>query len=435
MSAAPTFAAPTTPAHCTQQSAPRLMPMPSAPVQRDVPRGTAQARRLVLLATIAVIGLNLRPFMTAVGPLSGQIHAATGLDLARMSLLTLVPMLLMGVVAFAGPALQGRFGAKPLVIAALAALLAGSGARLFVESGNQLIATAAVLGLGAAIIQAVFPGMIKGLFPHQTGMVMGLYSGMLMGGGALGAQLAPRIAARSGDWHIGLGWVVVLPVIGLALACAFLPRPARKAQSPRGKAGAGLIRQPRLWLLMGCFGLVNGGYSSVVAWLSPSYQALGWDSAPSGSLLAVLALFQAASALFLPILARRGHDRRPWLALTLAAQFAGFSGLAFWPEAAPLLWAALLGAGLGGCFSMSLIVALEHLPDPAEAGALSAMMQGGGFLLASLPPFLLARLHDWSGGFATGWLLHLAAVLVVAVLVTRLSPASYGPALQSPTRG
>lgn len=51
-----------------------------------------------------------------------------------------------------------------------------------------------------------------------------------------------------------------------------------------------------------------------------------------------------------------------------------------------MLWSAVLGAGLGGCFALSMIVALDHLPDPAEAGALSALMQSGGFLLAALPP-------------------------------------------------
>lgn len=412
-------------------------PLTTAPAKPAAPavRPASRWQSAILVAVIAIVGLNLRPFMTVIGPLAGPVHEATGLDLAGMSLLTLVPMLLMGVLAFAGPALQGRFGAKPLVIAALAALLLGSGARLFVVTGGQLIATAAVMGLGAAIIQAAFPGMIKGLFPKNTGVVMGVYSGMLMGGGALGAQLAPRIAAAGGDWHIGLGWVVILPVIGLVLALAVLPRTARPAgKGRRVPIGAGLLRQPRLWLLMACFGLVNGGYSSVVAWLAPSYQALGWSSAASGSLLAVLALFQATSALFLPLLAQRGRDRRPWLALTLVAQFIGFCGLAFAPEAAPVLWVALLGAGLGGSFSMTLIVALEHLPDPAEAGALSAMMQGGGFLLASLPPWILARLHDAGGGFASGWWLHLAAILVVAVLVARLSPRSYGPALQNRSR-
>ena len=79
-----------------------------------------------------------------------------------------------------------------------------------------------------------------------------------------------------------------------------------------------------------------------------------------------------------------------------------FCRLILRPETAPFLLALLLGAGLGGSFSLTMIVALEHLPDPAEAGALSAMMQGGGFLIAAIPPWIVALLHDMTGGFRAG---------------------------------
>lgn len=101
----------------------------------------------------------------------------------------------------------------------------------------------------------------------------------------------------------------------------------------------------------------------------------------SGKLLALLALSQAASALSLPILARKYKDRRPWLWFTLFMQFAGFAGLAFIPEFASVLWVICLGIGLGGCFALTLIVALDHFEEPNNAGALSALMQGGGFYL------------------------------------------------------
>src|SRR5690606_37225501 len=114
---------------------------------------------------------------------------------------------------------------------------------------------------------------------------------------------------------------------------------------------------------MGCFGLINGGYTSVVAWLAPVYQAHEWGAAASGSLLAVLSVSQAATALTLPILARKTPDRRPWLWLTLALQAAGFAGLAFMPTVAPFVLAVILGAGLGGCFALIMIVALDHMPD------------------------------------------------------------------------
>ncbi|MEF9602666.1 MFS transporter, partial [Paracoccus sp. PXZ] len=178
--------------------------------------------------------------------------------------------------------------------------------------------------------------------------------------------------------------------------------------------------------------LINGGYSSSVAWLSPAFQDLGWSAGTSGGLLAVLAVGQAVSALVTPALANRGSDRRPWLGICLAMQALGFAMLVLRPEAAPHPVAFLLGAGLGGCFSLMMIVALDHLPDPAQAGALAALMQGGGFLLAAIPPWILALLHDLTGSFTPGWALHLAAVLTVGVLALRLSPASYRHALRHP---
>jgi CP family cyanate transporter-like MFS transporter len=388
--------------------------------------GHPPAAGLLLLGVVVLVGLNLRPFITGIGPLAAGIGAETGLGLQGLALLTLVPMLLMGVFAFAGPSLQARLGARLSVIGALALLGLGSLLRLFVATGWQMVGTAALLGLGAAIVQAVFPGIVKQQFPRHVGLVMGLYSAMLMAGGALGAQVAPLVA-RSMGWHAGLAWMAVPALLAVLLAAFCLPRDGPRLAS--GSAAA-FLRRPRTWLLMACFGLVNGGYSTAVAWLAPSYQEHGWAAAASGSLLAIMAVSQALAALLLPALAGRGEDRRPWLWLTLAMQAAGFAALAFRPEAAPVLWAALLGAGLGGCFSLSMTVALDHLPDPAEAGALSALMQGGGFLIAAMPPWIVAVLHDLTGTFLAGWLLHLACVAVVAGLTFRLSPQSYAPAMK-----
>lgn len=394
--------------------------------------GSSHAPRALLLAAVAFVGLNLRPFITGIGPLVDDIGAQTGLDLKGISLLTLVPMALMGVVAFAGPLLQSRIGARRSVIASLFVLSAGSLLRLFATTGWQMVGTAALLGLGVAVIQAVFPGIVKKQFPNQVGVVMGLYSATLVGGGALGAQAAPLIVSATGDWHFGLAWMAVPAVLALLLAVYSLPRDHVVRKS--GVSAMAMLARPRLWLLMACFGLVNGGYSTVVAWLAPFYREHGWSAAASGSLLAIMALFQGLAALLLPMLAR-GKDLRPWLWLTLAMQAAGFVALAFRPEAAPFASAMLLGSGLGGCFALSMIVALDHLPDPTEAGALSALMQGGGFLITAFPPWIVAALHDATGSFVAGWLMHLVAVLVVAALYWRVSPASYARAMSVPTMG
>jgi CP family cyanate transporter-like MFS transporter len=170
---------------------------------------------------------------------------------------------------------------------------------------------------------------------------------------------------------------------------------------------------------------MNGGYASTVAWLAPFYQTHDWTATQSGSLLAILSIARAFSALLMPALARRNVDRRIWVAVALLLQIMGFAGLALWPDAMPTLNAIVLGLGLGGCFSLFMLVALDHLPSPTQAGALNALMQGGGFILAALAPLVMAQLHQFSGNWVAGWLYQACAAGLVMVLVSRFNPKSY----------
>ncbi len=383
---------------------------------------------LALLALVALIGINLRPFLAGPGPIVPDIVADTGMGYGGLAMLTLLPMFLMGVGAFVSPRIQAVVGTRRGLLGALCMLILGSLLRLAVPNGVSLILTAALCGAGVAFIQAAFPGIIKERFPKSIPAVTGLYSGMMMGGGALGARFMPMLVGIGYSWREALASLALPALIALAVASRTLTD-TKVAQPDRTLVGQ-LLRRPRTWALMAAFGLVNGGYSSMVTWLAPYYQAFGWTSADSAGLFAIMAVCQAVSALGLPVLARRGIDRRPWLLLALTMQAIGFFGLAFLPTAAPVLWAASCGAGLGGCFALAIVTALDHLPRPEQAGALAALMQGGGFLLAALPPFAMALLHDWSGGFSSGWVMHLLCITVTAVLYLRFNPKRYDQAMR-----
>ncbi|MCT9126873.1 MFS transporter [Cupriavidus gilardii] len=410
------------------------------------------------LAAIVLAGLNLRPFLTGIGPLAPVIRNSTGLDYRGMAWLTLLPMVLIGVGACLAPAMRRWLGERRAVLLALALVGIGSLLRLAWPGGTALIATAALCGLGTAAAQAALPAIVKRQFPARMAMVMGLYSAALMAGGALGAQLTPWIAGLSGSWHAGLAAWALPAWAGWLLAWRTLPRdaavePATAAGDvadarananatvdARARANASrptaipvlrLLKRPRTWLLMASFGVMNGGYASLIAWLAAYYQERGWSGPASGGLIAVMSVAQAAAALALPTLAARSPDRRTWLALALAMQAIGFAGLAGWPDLAPLAWAIIGGAGLGGCFSLYLVVALDHLPRPEDAAALGALMQGGGFLLAGCAPWLAAVLHDATGSFAAAWWYHLAAVVLVMLATTRFDPRRYLAAMPS----
>ncbi len=91
-----------------------------------------------------------------------------------------------------------------------------------------------------------------------------------------------------------------------------------------------------------------------------------------------------------------------------------------------------MGIGLGGCFALTLVVALDHFSNPAQAGGLSALMQGGGFLITSIGPWSSASIRDFSGSFSYAWILHLGLVAIAAVLVQRLIPKNY-PSVMPPS--
>jgi len=390
------------------------------------------AESVALIALVVLIGLNLRPFLTAPGPVLSDIAADTGMGFGALSLLTFLPMMLMGLGAFAAPRVQSRFGTRRSMFAALAVLATGSLLRGFVPDGISLVLTAVLCGAGVAMIQALMPGLIKASFPSSIATVTGLYSAMIMGGGALGARLTPWLAGNQHNWRFALAILAIPAVLALLTALPILRETSSSGKKSR--ITGHLLQRRRTWVLMAAFGLVNAGYSSMVAWLAPYYQSLGLAASTTGNLVAAMAIAQALAAFGLPLLARHSTDRRPWLLLTLAMQAVGFAGLAFAPQLSPFFWSAICGAGLGGSFALAMITSLDHLPRPEEAGALAAMMQGGGFLIAALGPVATAFLHGLTTSFASGWIMHLVLVASICPLYLSFNPHKYAHVMKLPVQ-
>ncbi|MGU7784656.1 cyanate transporter [Burkholderia sp. PU8-34] len=393
--------------------------------------GTAQAVRRPhavsvsygALALLVLAGLNLRPFLTAFGPVLDLVRADTGLGFRAAALLTTLPFVLMGVIAGVGVGLARRLGEQRALSAALLLIAAGCTSRLWTAGSAGLIASAAVAGAGVAVVQALVPGLAKRWFVDRLPLAMGLYSAALVGGGAFGAIAGPWLAARGG-WHLALAVWAVPALVTLVLWRAKAPRDAVRAATAPPPVAA-FARIARAWQLALFFGLCNSGYASLVAWLPAFYRSVGMSAQASGNLLAWMAVFQATGALAMPMLAKHSRDRRNVLWLTLALQAAGFAGFAALPAFAPWFWVASAGLGLGGFFSMSLIVTLDHLPDARLAGALAAFVQSIGFLIVAASPWLIGWLRDAGGGFAIAWWMHVALVVAMAALNAVFSPVSY----------
>jgi len=379
------------------------------------------------LLLVVLLALNLRPILTSIGPLLEPMRTSTGLGYQQAALLTALPVLCMGLVPLLQPWLRRWISEHGGMLGGLAAIALACLWRLQLDSAWALLASAVLAGLGVAVVQGMMPGLVNRWFPGRLAAAMGLYSAALMSGGGLAAVLGPHISGHFGHWQAGLG-VWAMPALLAVLAWAML-RPRDAAPKLAGAAGGHWFGTRRAWLLALYFGLINGGYTSMVAWLPAYHLEHGGTAQGGGDLVGLMTIFQVAGALGLPLLLRGWADRRPGLWLALAIQLAGFLGLLLAPNGAMGVWVAMIGFGLGACFSLSLTLTLEHLKTPAEAGSLAAFVQGVGFIITGIVPYITGWLRDVSGDFQASWTLLTVTVLAMLLVTTCFAPRGYAAAI------
>jgi CP family cyanate transporter-like MFS transporter len=388
----------------------------SRPSAKPTPAGAGTATGWGLLVLVTAVALNLRPAITAVPPVLDTIQTALGLSAAAAGLLTALPVVCMGAFAPAGAALGRRVGREAAVSCALVLVAAGTLARGLGASVVPLYGGTLVAGIGIAMGGALLPGVVKDWFPARAGAVTGVYTaGLVAGAMVASAATVPLMEAFGLDWPAGLA---VWGLLAAAALAAWAPLTRRR------RAGAGPAQGPlrlpwrsgvawRVTLYMGSQSLL---YYAALTWLSPLYLDAGWSASRAGLLLGLFSLTQIFSALAVPALADRGGDHRPWLALcvgTVTLMLAAF-GLA--PTAAPWLWAALLGLGVGGMFALALALLVNVASTPAAAARLSGMALLVGYLLAATGPVLAGALHDAAGSYRVPFL-ALAGIGVATLAV------------------
>ncbi|WP_248738029.1 cyanate transporter [Pseudomonas sp. MWU12-2029] len=384
----------------------------------------ATARPAVwLMLGIVLVALNLRSSMAAVGPLLSAIRGDIPLSFSLASLLTMLPVMAMGLAMFFGIGISQRLGERRTVLLSLLIIGVATLSRLFLDSAAQLIVSAVLAGIGIALIQALMPALIKSRFPDNVALCMGLYVTSIMGGAALAASFAPRVMLGTGSWRAGLAIWAVLALIALLFWWSQRDdAPPIAASAARKEA---FFTHSRAWLLAIFFGLGTASYTCVLAWLAPYYVENGWSEQNAGLLLGFLTAMEVISGLVVPAIANRSRDRRLVLGALLVLIIGGFCGLILSPQHLSLLWPCLLGLGIGGLFPMSLIVSLDHLDNPQRAGGLTAFVQGIGYLIAGLSPLLAGVIRDRLGSFEWAWWSLTAVMVVMLLIVLRFDPRQY----------
>ncbi|WP_206786698.1 MFS transporter [Amycolatopsis sp. MtRt-6] len=365
----------------------------------------------LLAVAVVLTALNLRPAITGVGPMLAEMRQDLGTSGVWAGVLTTLPTLCFAGAGLAAPLLARRAGIGAAIAIALAALAAGLVLRVLdgpaVVLGGTLVATA-----GIALVNVLIPVVIKDSFPARIGVLTGVYTAALQGGGALGSAVTPRLGDALGGWRPALGSWAVLAVVAL-LAWIFAARGTGRTPRPADGAAGGrsLLRNRLAWIVTGFFGLQAFYAYAAMGWFPQVLMDAGVPRDDAGLLFGLVSLIAVPISLVVAPMAARRRGQSPWIVGLGVFGVAGTIGLMLAPSWSPLLWSILVGLGMS-TFSLALTVIALRARTGADTARLSGMAQGFGYLFAALGPFLFGLLHDLAGG----WTVPLAMLLGLLVV-------------------
>ena len=379
--------------------------------------------RLVVLAGVVLVSLNLRVAVAAVSPILDAVRADVPLSNADAGLLGAAPAIAFALFGALAPAAGRRWGLEPALVAAMLLSAAGEVARAMAATPAAFLAFSFVALAGMGMGNVLVPPLVKRYFPDRIGAVTAAYAvGM-----AVSAALPPLVAvpaAQALGWRQALGaWAVVgvlavVPWVVVVARSAVARRRLRPVLEhvPTGARSRGRVaRSPLAWAMAVTFAMNTANVYVIFAWLPQMLGDAGVGEVAAGRWLALFGLLGFVSALVVPPVTVRVANPW-WLMVGFAVLYVvAYVGLLVSPTAPLGLWIVLLGIAPG---SFPLVLTLVGLRTRTADGAaaLSGFVQGIGYALAAAGPVAAGALRAATGSWTStiGMLLGAVAVLAVA---------------------
>ncbi|MCT2588102.1 MFS transporter [Actinophytocola sp. S1-96] len=339
------------------------------------------------------------------------IRQDIGLTAGEAGFIGTLPLLTFAAVSPQVPRLARRFGVDRMLLVAMVGLVAGIVLRSLPVPG--LLWTGTVfLGAAIAVGNVLMPSMTKRDFPDHVGAVTGVYTAVMGIVAAAAAGVAvPLAGVLPGGWRASLGCWAGLALVAIALWSPQLRR--RTEPEPVTDRPRAPWRVPLAWEVSAFMALSACGFYTMVAWFPSIVQDTGRSEEYAGWMLFVYQMIGVVMSLVLPLVLRRLPDQRMIAAGGSVLAMAGYLGLLFAPELAPV-WALVTGTGAGTLFFLALAFFSLRAADPRSSASLAGMGQAIGYLFAAVGPVAIGALHDATGG----WRVPLAVLAGVAAVHT-----------------
>lgn len=353
----------------------------------------------VLFLGILLVSFNLRPSITAVGPLIPMIREDLGLSNGWAGFLTTFPLLTFATFSLFSAAIGKRLGNPLAILMALVLILAGTILRVM-GSAEILFLGTGLTGIGIVICNVLLIPLIKNRLPAKIGIVTASYTT----GMTLFAAIASGISAPMAI-DLGLGWRgsllswSILLLLGIII---WIPQ-LRFKVAPKNRHDDEVkvnVWKTRLgWQVSMFMGVQSLLFFTLISWLPDMMISRGLSAVEAGVLVSLMQIIGLSGSFLAPIIAVKFKDQVGIIWVLGVMYIIGFSSLFL-----EVLWVnyiglALVGISLGSSVSLAYTLIGLRTKNERTTAALSGMVQSTGYYLAALGPLLFGVafdiFHNW----------------------------------------
>lgn len=321
-----------------------------------------------------------------------------------------------------------RIGQRRVLVFGLFAMTAGSLWGALAQSGETMLISRFIEGLGFTAVTITGAGMIT----HVTAdgdrkWALGIWSSYVPVGFSVMLIVGALILEAWGWrtlWLISSGITVIWAGIVLRVTAGWRRRGSGASTSSMLNNVTRCLTSPGALLVAGCFALYAAQHISMMAWL-PSYmrEVYGSGTLVAATVPAVVLMFNAGGNWFSAWAMGRGISC--WSLLAIGAVGMGLSQVGIFsavlPDTARLAFAVMFGIFGGMVPAAALGSVATYTPSPAQIGTMNGLMVMGtntGMLFG--PPAAAAVRASTGNWHDVVWLMvSLAATGVILALLSR----------------
>lgn len=373
--------------------------------------------QFILVIGILFIAFNLRPGMTAVGPLIGTIRDDLGLANWSAGLLTSLPLVAFAIISPIVPRIGKKITNEWAMVIGLMILVVGMGVRSISVVFFLFVGTVMV-GLGIAISNVLLPGIVKDKFPTKVALMTSVYSTTMGTFAAISSGLSiPFAKGLNWGWQLAL-FIWAVPAIIAMIIWIYL---AKKNQATnddelkyiRSRDGQ-IWRSSLAWQVALFMGFQSSLFYVTISWLPEILHSNGMSIATAGWLLSYTQIIGMPASFIVPVIAGRLQSQRSIVAILGLFSIFGYIGLLLnVSNFVTIISITLIGITLGGCFALALTFLGIRAKNARHAAELSGMAQSIGYSLAAIGPVCIGFLYD----VTNTWNVPLTVLIVISILV------------------